>query len=166
MSVRTCEVEATLPPLNAGFWNMCCSKSSLFASWLMVTLRLFDSCYMLRSAYGTIFKQSHQICLLLLNWHNVDPWLITVIQYMQPSRSCKNFSNFKIFQNLKLFKIPMSLSVKFYVVENKLKTNSIIANSFYNYSIAPNPGRRTTNKAGQKRKHNIELYGQRQGNFK
>jgi hypothetical protein len=37
---------------------------------------------------------------------------------MQPSRSCKNFSNFKIFQNLnlKLFKILLSLNVKFYVV--------------------------------------------------
>jgi hypothetical protein len=51
---------------------------------------------------------------------------------MQPSRSCKNFSDFKIFQNLKLFKILTSLIVKLYVVENKLKTNSIITISFYN----------------------------------
>jgi hypothetical protein len=32
---------------------------------------------------------------------------------MQPSQSCKNFSNFKIFENLKLFKILLSLNVKF-----------------------------------------------------
>jgi hypothetical protein len=35
---------------------------------------------------------------------------------MQLSRSCKNFSHFKIFQNLKLFKILLSLNVKLYVL--------------------------------------------------
>jgi hypothetical protein len=35
---------------------------------------------------------------------------------MQPSRSCQNFSNLNIFQNLKFkFKILWSLNVKFYV---------------------------------------------------
>jgi hypothetical protein len=36
--------------------------------------------------------------------------------------------------------------------ENKLKTNSIIANSFCNYSITANPGRWTTYNAGQNTK--------------
>jgi hypothetical protein len=31
----------------------------------LLTLVLFDSCYMFRSAYGIIFRQSHQIRLLL-----------------------------------------------------------------------------------------------------
>jgi hypothetical protein len=33
-------------------------------------------------------------------------------QYVKPSQICKNFYNLKIFQNLKLFKIVLSLSVK------------------------------------------------------
>jgi hypothetical protein len=37
---------------------------------------------------------------------------------------------------------------------NKLKTNSIIANGFYNYSITVNPRQRTTYNAGQKCKAN------------
>jgi hypothetical protein len=48
--------------------------------------------------------------------------------------------------------------------KNKLKTNSIIVNSFYNYSITANAGRRTTYNAGQHK--NIEFYIQRQDNFK
>jgi hypothetical protein len=35
---------------------------------------------------------------------------------MQPSRSYKNFSNFKVFQNLQLFIILLLLNIKFYVV--------------------------------------------------
>jgi hypothetical protein len=67
-------------------------RSSLFAScwvsWLVVsdhqhntknkpirllTLLVFDSCYMFRSTFGTIFKQFHQIHLLLLNCSYMDP---------------------------------------------------------------------------------------------
>jgi hypothetical protein len=40
----------------------------------LLTMVLFDSCYMFRSAYGTIFRQSHQICNLLLNCPNTYPY--------------------------------------------------------------------------------------------
>jgi hypothetical protein len=39
----------------------------------LLTLVLFDSCYMFRSTFATIFRQSHQIHLLLLNCPNMDP---------------------------------------------------------------------------------------------
>jgi hypothetical protein len=40
----------------------------------LLTLVLFDGCYAFRSACGTIFRQSHQIRLLSLNWPNMDPY--------------------------------------------------------------------------------------------
>jgi hypothetical protein len=39
----------------------------------LLTLVLFDSCYLFRSTFGRIFRQSHQIGLLLLNCTNMDP---------------------------------------------------------------------------------------------
>jgi hypothetical protein len=40
----------------------------------LLTLVLFDSCYTFRSTFGTIFSQSHQLRLLLLNCPNMGAY--------------------------------------------------------------------------------------------
>jgi hypothetical protein len=40
----------------------------------LLTLVLFDSCYMFLPTLGTIFRQSHQIRLMLLSCPNGDPY--------------------------------------------------------------------------------------------
>jgi hypothetical protein len=71
----------------------------------LLTMILFNDCYMFRPTYGT----SSGSLILLLNCPNMDLYQCyssQFIQYMEPSRSYKNVSNFKIFQKLKLkFKI-------------------------------------------------------------
>jgi hypothetical protein len=42
----------------------------------LLTLNLFDSSYMFRSPFGTIFRHSHKILLLLLNCANMDPYWV------------------------------------------------------------------------------------------
>jgi hypothetical protein len=63
---------------------------------------------------GSLIKHI-SCCLNILIWININ---VTHHNHVntQPSRSCKNFTNFKIFQNLKIIYIILSLNVKFYVV--------------------------------------------------
>jgi hypothetical protein len=104
----------------------------------LLMLVLFDSCYMFRSMYGTIFSQSHQIHLLLLNCPNMDPYYCNS---SQPHKTCncphcnqeqirhkRPHSKEYTVHHKEKYKITETYQ------ENKreLKTNNIIVNSFYN----------------------------------
>jgi hypothetical protein len=86
----------------------------------LLTSVLFDICYMFQSTFGSIFRQSHQIRLLLLNCANMNPYLCYSSQSHATVMKLNFFSNFKIFLilnfNFKLFKFLLSLNVKFYII--------------------------------------------------
>jgi hypothetical protein len=48
--------------------------NSKYKSVELLTLFLFDICYIVQCTYGTTFRQSHEIYLLLLNCPNMDPY--------------------------------------------------------------------------------------------
>jgi hypothetical protein len=62
------------------------------------------SCYLFRSTFLDQIQavSSNTFLVIELSYYgSVSVLLITIIYRIQPSRSCKNFSNFKVFQNLK-----------------------------------------------------------------